>query len=343
MSKGIIEGRWLVSIAILLAILLVLPFVAPEFYVYILALIFVTALLAMSLNLVLGYGGIYQFHHAVFYGVGAYTVALMITRGHLPWWLGFIAAPFMSGLIGLAIGWFCIRLTKLYFGMLQISLGSLIWIVVFRWYDFTGGDNGIHNIEVPSALASTNGAYFFLLGILLLCLAALYLIVISPFGATLQAIRDNPQRCEAVGIHVRRHQLWAIVIASFFAGIAGALFATLERSVFPDMLFWALSLEVFVMCLLGGWFTFAGPILGAAIVVALRTFSSKYTDYYTTILGVALILIIFFLPEGVMGFVLEKTKRKAQTVETEPKAPEAALGSIPVDFSTRDDWRGSGG
>ncbi len=341
MFKGIIESRSLVSTAVIMAILLALPFVASEFYVYILALIFVTALLAMSLNLVLGYGGIYQFHHAVFYGVGAYTVALLITRAHLPWWFSFIAAPFVSALVGLAIGWFCIRLTKLYFGMLQISLGSLIWILVFRWYDVTGGDNGIHNIEVPSVLTSTTAAYFFLLGILLLCLLALYLIVISPFGATLQAIRDNPQRCEAVGIDVRQHQLLAIVIASFFAGIAGAMFATLERSVFPDMLFWVLSLEVFVMCLLGGWFTFSGPILGAAIVVALRTFSSKYTDYYTTILGVALILLIFFLPEGVMGFVSEKLAPKARTIEPEAKTPDASIRSVSVDLAAQDDWRGS--
>jgi branched-chain amino acid transport system permease protein len=133
----------------------------------------------------------------------------------------------------------------------------------------------------------------------------LYLILKSPFGSTLQAIRDNPERCAAVGIHVRRHQLLAIVVATFFAGIAGVLFVVLERSVFPDLLFWVLSLEIFIMCLLGGWFTFAGPVLGAAITVALRTFVGIYTEYWTLILGVILILLIFFLPEGVMGYLLE--------------------------------------
>ncbi len=308
MVKTMIESRWLAIIAAMLGVLLVLPLFAPEFYVYILALIFVTALLASSLNLALGYGGIYQFHHGVFYGVGAYTVALMITRGSLPWWLGFIAAPFVAALTGLVIGWFCIRLTQLYFGMLQISLGSLIWIIVFRWYSFTGGDNGIHDIPLPAFLKSSNAAYYFILIVFAICLAALYLIVKSPFGATLQAIRDNPQRCESVGVNVRRHQLIAIVIAAFFAGIAGALFVGLERSVFPDMLFWILSLEILVMCLLGGWYTFAGPIVGAAIIVALRTFASIYTEYWTTILGVLLIFLIFFLPNGVMGFVLKRFK-----------------------------------
>jgi branched-chain amino acid transport system permease protein len=105
---------------------------------------------------------------------------------------------------------------------------------------------------------------------------------------------------------VRRHQLAAIVIATFFAGVAGVLFVVLERSVFPDLLFWVLSLEIFIMILLGGWFTFAGPIIGAAITVGLRTFVGIYTEYWTMILGILLILLIFFLPEGVMGFIGEK-------------------------------------
>jgi branched-chain amino acid transport system permease protein len=242
----------------------------------------------MSLNLVVGHGGLFQFHHAVFYGLGAYTVALMLTKTSLPMWLGFIAGPIVAALVGLLIGWFCVRLTRLYFGMLQISLGSLIWAIVFRWYSFTGGDDGIHGIPMPPMLSSLNNAYYFILIILVVCLIGLYLILQSPFGRTLQAIRDNPQRCEAVGINVRRHQLMAIVIATFFAGVAGVLFVVLEGSVFPDLLFWVLSLEIFIMCLLGGWFTFAGPMLGAAIMVALRTFVGIYTEYWTLILGVIL-------------------------------------------------------
>jgi branched-chain amino acid transport system permease protein len=139
------------------------------------------------------------------------------------------------------------------------------------------------------------------LGVVAVCLALMYLILKSPFGATLRAIRDNPQRCEAVGINVRRHQLVGVVIATFFAGVAGVLFVVLEGSVFPDMLFWVFSLEIFIMCLLGGWFTFYGPMLGAAIMVALRTFVGSYTDYWTLVLGIVLILLIFFLPEGIMG------------------------------------------
>ncbi len=288
----------------ILLVLLILPQLAPEFYVYILTLIFVTALLAMSLNLAIGHGGLFQFHHGAFYGVGAYAFALILTKTSLPVWVGFIAGPITAAVAGLLIGWFCVRLSQLYFGMLQISLGSLLWAIVFRWYKFTGGDDGIHGIPRPSFLSSSNRVYYFVLLILTLCLIAMYLILKSPFGRTLQAIRDNPQRCEAIGVNVRRHQLTAIVIATFFAGIAGVLFVVLERFVVPDLLFWTLSLEILIMCLLGGWFTFAGPTLGAAIIVALRTFVGKYTEYWTLILGVILILLIFFLPEGVMGYFL---------------------------------------
>lgn len=305
MFNEVIRSKWFGSSIVIFLVLLILPSFIPRFYTYILALIFVTSLLAMSLNLVVGHGGLFQFHHGVFYGVGAYTVALMLKKTSLPMWTGFIAGPIVAAMIGLIIGWLCVRLSRLYFGMLQISLGSLIWVIVFRWYSFTGGDDGIFGIPMPSLLSSSKNSYYFILIILAICLILMYMILKSPFGSTLQAIRDNPQRCEAIGINVRRHQLIAIVIATFFAGIAGVLFVALERSVFTDLLFWTLSLEIFIMCLLGGWFTFAGPILGAAIMVALRTFVGIFTEYWTLILGIMLILIIFFLPEGVMGY-LEK-------------------------------------
>ena len=262
--------------------------------------------------MVVGHGGLFQFHHGVFYGVAAYTIALMLKKTSLPMWTGFIAGPIAAAIIGLIIGWFCVRLTRLYFGMLQISLGSLIWVIVFRWYSFTGGDDGIPGIPMPSLLSPLKHSYYFILIILVICLILMYMILKSPFGSTLQAIRDNPQRCEAIGINVRRYQLIAIVIATFFAGIAGVLFVVLERSVFPDLLFWVLSLEIFIMCLLGGWFTFAGPILGAAITVGLRTFVGIYTEYWTLILGIILILLIFFLPEGVMGYFLGISKPRAK-------------------------------
>jgi branched-chain amino acid transport system permease protein len=312
---------------ILLAVLLTVPFFAGRFYIYVLSLIFVMALLAMSLNLLVGHGGIYQFHHAVFYGVGAYTAGLIAAKTPWPVWIGFLAGPLAAAAAGWVIGLFCVRLNKLYFGMLQISLGSLIWIVALRWYSLTGGDDGVHGIRMPELLSGTVSVYYFLLAVTAGCVLVLLLIFKSPFGVTLRAIRDNPQRCEAVGINVRRHQLLAIVIATFFAGVAGVLFVVLEGSIFPDMLFWVLSLEVFIMCLLGGWFTFFGPVVGAAAMVALRTFVGSLTQYWTLILGVVLILLIFFLPEGLMGInIRERLRRRARRAEARALENSDAAG-----------------
>ena len=310
-SKAVIWG------AAALVVLFLLPHLLPRYYVYLFSLIFVMGLLATSLNFVLGFGGLYQFHHAVFYGVGAYAFALLINKSPLPAWLGYLVAPMAAALLSLLMGLITVRLTKLYFGMLQISLGSLVWATVYRWYSFTGGDDGIHGVGVPDMVASTQGAYYLTLSVTVVCLVLMHRIVNSPFGRTLQGIRDNPERTAAVGVNVRLHQLIALVIAGFFAGIAGSLFVTVEGSAFPDLLFWTLSLELIIMCLLGGWFVFAGPLLGAAIIVILRTFVGIYTEYWTLVLGVVLMLIIFFLPEGVLGFLLRKTRTRHAVIASE--------------------------
>lgn len=302
-------------IAILVIPLFFLPRIASRFYIYLVSLILVQGLLATSLNLVLGFGGMYQFHHAVFYGTGAYATALIFTRTGAPAWVAFAAAPISAALLSLVIGAVCVRLSKLYFGMLQISLGSLVWMIVYRWYEFTGGDDGIHGISMPALISSGESSYYFTLTVTVISFVILHRIIQSPFGTTSQAIRDNPVRCEAVGVNVRLHQLVGMVIAGFFAGIAGSLFVTVEGSVFPELMFWTLSLEILIMCLLGGWFTFFGPLLGAAVIVSLQTLVGIYTEYWTMVLGVVLMLIILMLPQGVLGYAIERLKN-------EPRQPK---------------------
>lgn len=309
MIKGLLGERNRIIGIVILLFLFLLPFLLPRFYVYMASIILLTGLLATSLNFVLGYGGVFQFHHCVFYGAGAYGTALMLTKGGFPLWLGLIAGPVISAILGFILGIICIRLSKLYFGMLQISLGSLVWAIVYRWYSFTGGDDGIHGIPMPDFLSSANSAYYFTLIVTALCLLIMYIMVKSPFGSILQGIRDNPIRSEMIGVNVRRHQILALTIAGFFAGVAGGLFVVVDNTVFPDMLFWSLSLEVFIMCLLGGWFTFLGPMLGTAVIVSLRTFVSTFTVYWALVLGIIMMLVIFFLPTGVLGFIEEKLKK----------------------------------
>jgi branched-chain amino acid transport system permease protein len=300
------KRRSLVATLVVLGILCALPPFLPRFYVYVASVVLLTGLLATSLNLAIGYGGIYQFHHAVFYGVGAYGTALMLTQGGAPAPVAMIVGPLAAAFLSLVMGVICVRLSKLYFGMLQISLGSLVWVTVYRWYSFTGGDDGIHGVPLPDLIASAKGSYYYTLAVTALCLFAMRRIAGSPFGKTLQGIRDNPVRSEAIGVDVKRHQLAALVIAGFFGGVAGSLFVVVDTSVFPDMMFWTYSLEVLIMCLLGGMYTFWGPFVGSSTLVLLRVFVSVYTQYWSLILGTILSLVIIFLPDGLLGFFVRR-------------------------------------
>ncbi|NLT23146.1 MAG: branched-chain amino acid ABC transporter permease [Syntrophorhabdus sp.] len=312
MKGPLLRGKapWVIAALI---VLFLLPLFLDRFYVYLAAIILLTGLCATSLNFVLGYGGVFQFHHAVFYGVGAYGTALMIIKSGLSPWLGFVVGPVAAGIMGFVIGAICIRLSKLYFGMLQISLGSLVWAIVYRWYSFTGGDDGIHGVPLPDIVSSPNGAYYFTLIVTAVSMFILYRMIRSPFGSALQGIRDNPVRSEMIGVNVKLQQLLALTIAGFFGGVAGSLFVVVDNTVFPDMMFWTLSLELIIMCLLGGWFSFLGPMVGAGIIVLLRTYVSGITVYWALILGVIMMLVIFFLPNGVLGYLDRFVKKKARS------------------------------
>lgn len=294
-----------IFLALIWAIFLLSPFVLSPYANYLLTSIFITALFATSLNYVLGYGGMLQFHHAVPFGVGAYAAAIVLTKTQLPFLVGVIAGPIAAAIIALFIGWFCVRLRGVYFGMLSIALGQLVWAIIYRWNSLTGGDDGIHAIPIPEALSSPTVMYYVAFLAFTVCSLVLFMLIKSPFGLILKASRDNSIRAEGIGVNVRRHQLIAFVTSSFFAGIAGVLFVLLERSVTPSMLYWNKSAEVLIMCLIGGIGTFLGPSLGAAILVLLSMVIGVYTEYWLLVLGSILLLLVLFLPQGILGLGME--------------------------------------
>jgi branched-chain amino acid transport system permease protein len=224
MSKGLFKVRSRVWAYLGIALLLFLPAFLSRFYVYLASLALLYGLFVVSLNIPLGYGGIYQFGHAVFFGIGAYGAALIIMKAELSPWIGFIVGPIISALLSVVMGTICIRLSKLYFGMLQISLGYLVWIVAYRWHDFTGGDDGIHGIPIPDIISSPTRAYYFTLLVTTGCLFIIYKMIRSPFGTVLQSVRDNPVRSEMNGVNVRLHRLETLIAGGLFAGVAGVLF-----------------------------------------------------------------------------------------------------------------------
>lgn len=285
---------------------ILLPSILSSYSLYLMATVFATALLASSLNLILGYGGLMQLHHAVFYGIGAYAVAILMTKTSVPFAAAVFAAPFVAAGVAFLIGWFSVRLRGLYFGMLTLALGQLVWAIVYRWNTLTGGDDGIHAIPVPEAFTSLTASYYLTFTILVLSLVLLFAIVKSPFGLILTAARENSPRTGSIGVNVKRHQLAAFVISGFFAGIAGVLFVMIDRSVSPALLYWNKSAEVLIMCLMGGMGTFLGPSLGAALLVILSMVVGVYTEYWLLVLGLVLLVLVLFLPQGILGFMLSK-------------------------------------
>lgn len=283
--------------------LLVLPFLLSPFWVFIAVEMLVFSLYAMSFNLLLGYGGMLAFGHVTFFGLGAYALAILMKKGGLPMPAALTAAPVVAALAACAIAYFCIRLTGIYFGMLTFAFQMLTYTVVFKSYGFTGGDDGISGLRAPGVLGHPRGYYYFTAVLVAVAIGAIYRIVHSPFGYTLRAIRANPTRTQCVGVNVALHRWLTFVIAAFFAGLAGALFALANGSVFPGWLNWTASAVPIVMTVLGGLHTFVGPIVGAVVYVLLETLITGYTEYWAIIMGVVIVVLVLVLPNGLTSLV----------------------------------------
>lgn len=305
--KGLTTRGWFRWVLLVILIALA-PFFVSEFYVHLISEIMILAIFATSLNFILGYGGMLSFGHAAFYAIGAYTYALLTMKTTSPFLLNFAAAPFMACIAGIVIGFFCIRLRGFYFAILTLAFGQLVWAIIFKWYSFTEGDNGITGISVPSMLLSAHNFYFFTLTVLVICFTIMRMMLASPFGLALKSIRENAERTDFVGINVNTYRLIAFVISAFFTGVAGALFAIFERSAFPSYAYWVTSGDAVIMTLLGGMHTFIGPSIGAVLILFLESFIHSFTEYWPVVLGMILILLVIFLPGGVLGFFLDKWK-----------------------------------
>jgi branched-chain amino acid transport system permease protein len=288
------------------------PWLGSRYYTFLATDIAILALFAASLNLLLGYTGLVSFGHAAYFGVGAYTCAILMKTHGILFALALVAAAANAALCALVFGLFCVRSTRIYFSMLTLAFAQIVWAICFKWNSVTGGEQGLSNVpypdlawmsSVPGLGALRPGDHFYLLVLLLVGLAFWLLrrIVDSPFGSVLTAIRENPERAEFVGINVRRYQLAAFVVASAFAGWAGALFGIFNRGVFPDFAHWSKSAEVLIMAILGGIGHFWGPAIGAAILILLNQQINAYTQFWPLILGAILIVLVFVFPNGVYG------------------------------------------
>ena len=315
---------------------LVVPFLGSRFYTFVATDIVILSLFAMSLNLLLGYTGLVSFGHAAFFGIGAYTCALLMKSANAPFLPSLLAAGVMAGAFALLFGFFCVRLTKIYFAMLTLAFAQIVWAICFKWNDVTGGEQGLPNVPYPSmdwmgALPIVDNFrvgdrfYLLVLVIVALCFAVLKRIVDSPFGRVLTVIRDNPERAQFIGVNVRAYQLAAFVVAGLFAGISGGLFGIFNRGVFPDFAFWTKSAEPLIMTILGGMGSFWGPAVGAAAFILLNQQITSFTEYWPLTMGTVLIVLLFVFPGGIAGTltgVVERMRARTRTTTEPTEQPE---------------------
>ena len=300
---------------------LCIPLLASRFYTSLATDVLILALFATSLNLLLGTTGLVSFGHAAYFAAGAYTCAILMKNHGVPFAAGFAAAGIVAGVLALVFGFFCVRLTKIYFAMLTLAFAQIVWAICFKWNDVTGGEQGLSNVPYPNLgwMATIPGLggmrvgehYFYLTLVLVgICLLVLRRITESPFGRILTTIRENPERAEFIGIHVRRYELAAFVVAAIFAGLAGALFGIFNRGVFPDFGYWSKSAEVLIMVILGGMGQFWGPLVGAFTLTALNQQITSYTEFWPMVLELILIVLLYAFPAGVLGTLVGLVGRR---------------------------------
>jgi branched-chain amino acid transport system permease protein len=307
-----------------LAALIVLPFVVPPYQTVLLSYGLIFAIAALGFNLLLGYTGLLSFGHSAYFGTGAYAVAFIVKYAKLDSMEAFLLGGVVaSGVVAALFGLLCVRYTRIFFGILTMALSQVLWSLAFKFFWVTGGTDGLR-VPTPTLLGGTVRAgsdkfeflshryYFYVLAVFAICVAVMWVIVHSPFGKALQAIRDNETRAEFVGVQVWHYRWVAFLISGMFTGVAGALWVPLNGLTTPDILHWTFSGKMVFFTVLGGFQTFFGPVVGAVIYNYLETYAVGYTVYWQLVLGIVLVAMVLALPAGIVGTVRRLAARPAQ-------------------------------
>jgi branched-chain amino acid transport system permease protein len=293
---------WTAGIA---AALVALPWlIGGDYYVNLASQVVIAAIFAMSLNLLVGYGGMTSLGHAAYLGVAAYATAwLAIRAGFGPLAAGGVALV-ITTLMAAFCGLLALRASGLSFLMITLALGQILWGLAYRWVNVTGGDNGLSGLARPAPFGvDLKGAvafYYFALVVFAIAFALIALLVRSPFGASLQGARDQPRRMSALGHNVWLVRWLAFVIAGFWGAVSGVLYVYYNNFISPHALALTQSAEVLLMVIAGGPATLLGPVVGAILVVLMKNVASAYVERWTLLLGVVFVVIVMFLPDGIV-------------------------------------------
>jgi branched-chain amino acid transport system permease protein len=292
------------ELAVLLA-LLVLPFLMTDYPRALVSEIYIFAIFAMSLDLLLGFTGLMSLGHAAFFGLGAYAVAVLGVQFGINAWLGVVAGVVIAGCGAALIGFFCVRTAGIPFLMLTLAFSQLVFSVALKWRDVTGGSDGIAIAEKPSYfgfdLSNSLVMYFMALSFFTLAYWGLRRLLNAPLGHAFVGIRENEQRMAAIGYPTRAYKLISFTIAGAIAGLAGGLYAIFNGFISADAVYWTASGDILIMTMLGGAGTLIGPAVGAAIVLLMKNVVSSYSEHWLAIIGVTFICCVMFFPGGLWG------------------------------------------
>ena len=305
----------LAAVAILLA-LAVIPSFTALYQVQLLTYGLIAAIAALGFNLLLGYTGLLSFGHSAYFGVGAYTVALVVAHLGLRSMEEYLLIGIPVVAITSAIfGYISVRHTRIFFGILTLAISQVLYSLALKLYWVTGGSDGLR-VPRPTlflGLLNFSGShgfqvfvrsyYYYVLGIFAVCVVLMWVIVHSPFGKALQAIRDNEVRARFIGLRIRRFRWIAFLVSGTFTGVAGILWVPLNGLTTPEVLYWTFSGEIVFTALLGGFRNFTGPIVGGIAFTYLKTYAVATTEYWQLLLGVVLVTLVLVLPTGIVGAI----------------------------------------
>ena len=306
------EGQDFYTLIGIWALLVTVPFWLPFVggYTALASKVLVFGLAAMGLNMLLGFTGVLSFGHAAYFGLGAYGAGLTLRYLVHSTPLAMLAGVLFGGLAGTLFGALIVRRRGVYFAMCTIAFGQIWYYIAYSWNDFTGGFDGLRDFHRepigfgPLTLKITQGEttfYFFTLGVFAIAVALMGLLLRSPFGRTLLAIRENERRARFLGIPVEKHIWMSFSISTFFTALAGTLYALLNNFADPLALHYSLSGYFVIMCVMGGMRTFWGPLIGAAVFVVLQDYISSMTVNWMSFIGTIFILVVLFFPRGLLG------------------------------------------
>ena len=299
---------------LVLVVLALLPDYIGLYQTQLLTYGLIAAIAALGFNILLGYTGLLSFGHSAFFGIGAYAVAFLLRDAgihsmELYLLIGLPIAAIASALFG----YVCVRHTRIFFGILTLALSQVLYSLAFKFFWVTGGTDGLR-VARPTLLAGmltftgagayqrfVHSYYYYVLAVFAISVAIIWLIVHSPFGKALQAIRDNETRARFLGLRIRRFRWLSFLISGTFTGLAGILWVPLNGLTTPEILYWPFSGEIVFSALLGGFRNFTGPIVGGVVFTYLKTYAIATTEYWQLLLGVVLVLLVLILPTGIVG------------------------------------------